>query len=63
MIRQAFNDPGIKRAFATTMAVNTRSRRVLQKLGMTHTSTWIEQWDDPIPGSRKRTTGGRSGPV
>lgn len=50
MIAQAFTDLGVKRVFASTMAVNTRSRRVLEKLGMTHTSTWVKEREDRIPG-------------
>ena len=38
MIAQAFHDPGISRVAASTMTLNTSSRRVLEKLGMTVTS-------------------------
>jgi RimJ/RimL family protein N-acetyltransferase len=50
MLRQAFGNPAIERVFATTMAVNTGSRRVLEKLRMTHTATWVHEWEDPIRG-------------
>jgi hypothetical protein len=50
MLRQAFGNPAIERVFATTMAVNTGSRRVLEKLRMTHTATWVHKWEDPIRG-------------
>lgn len=50
MIAQAFTDLGVERVFASTMAANTRSRRVLEKLGMTHTSTWAKEREDRIPG-------------
>lgn len=50
MISQAFGAPDIDRVFATTMAVNSGSRRVLDKLGMAHTSTWVKEWEEPIPG-------------
>jgi len=36
---------------ARTMAVNTRSRRVLEKAGLSHVATVVEQWADPLPGS------------
>jgi len=49
MIGQAFADAGIDRVFASTMAVNAGSRRVLEKLSMTHTSTWMYESEDPIP--------------
>jgi RimJ/RimL family protein N-acetyltransferase len=42
---------GAKRVFATTMAVNTASRRVLEKAGLRHVRTWFGEWDDPLPGS------------
>jgi RimJ/RimL family protein N-acetyltransferase len=51
MIAQAFAASGIESVFASTMAVNRGSRRVLEKIGMIHTSTWTENWDEPIPGS------------
>lgn len=57
MIGQAFDDPGVERVFASTMAVNTGSRRVLEKLGMAHTSTWVEEWEDPIPGWERGEVG------
>lgn len=36
---------------ATTMAVNTGSRRVLEKLGFVHVGTEYLEWADPLPGS------------
>jgi RimJ/RimL family protein N-acetyltransferase len=51
MVGQAFLDPGIERVFASTMAVNSASRRVLEKVGLTLTSTWMYETDDPLPGS------------
>lgn len=50
MIGQAFSVQGIERVFASTMAVNTGSRRVLTKLGLAHTSTWVRGCEDPVPG-------------
>ncbi len=57
MIEQAFAAPGIQSVFASTMAVNRGSRRVLEKIGMVHTSTWSEEWDEPIPGSEHGEVG------
>ena len=51
MIAQAFTAASVLSVYASTMAVNEGSRRVLEKVGMVHTSTWTEQWDEPIPGS------------
>lgn len=53
MVNQAFTHPAIERVVASTMAINTGSRRVLEKLGMTHTSTSVKKWQKPIPGSEE----------
>ena len=50
MTSQAFAHPVVERVFASTMAVNAGSRRVLEKLGMSHTSTWVKEREEPIPG-------------
>jgi RimJ/RimL family protein N-acetyltransferase len=36
---------------ATTMTVNARSRRVLDKAGLRHTRTLHLDWSDPLPGN------------
>ena len=46
----AFGTLGLDRLWAETMAVNARSRRVMERLGMTHLRTYVGEWDDPIPG-------------
>jgi RimJ/RimL family protein N-acetyltransferase len=51
MVAHAFTLPGIERVVAGTMAVNTGSRRVMEKLGMVHVRTWHEKFDDPLPGT------------
>jgi RimJ/RimL family protein N-acetyltransferase len=56
-IDHAFRVPGIERVVASTMAVNTASRRVMEKVGMSHVSTWHEEWDDPLPGSDQGEVG------
>jgi RimJ/RimL family protein N-acetyltransferase len=51
MIRQAFSCRDIDRVFASTMAANTGSRRVLEKLGMTQNASWPASEDkQQIPG-------------
>jgi RimJ/RimL family protein N-acetyltransferase len=39
------------RVFASAMAVNLASRRVMEKIGMTYWRTAYDEWPDPIPGS------------
>jgi RimJ/RimL family protein N-acetyltransferase len=57
MVDRAFADPQVEKVVASTMAVNTASRAVLEKVGFRHTDTWHEQWDDPIPGSEEGEVG------
>jgi len=51
LVRKAFADLGTQRVFAQTMAVNTRSRRVMEKAGLRYLRTFHLEWDDPIPGT------------
>ena len=51
LIRLGFDELGYARIQASTMAVNLASRRVLEKLGMTHIRTEYIDWPDPIPGA------------
>jgi shikimate kinase/RimJ/RimL family protein N-acetyltransferase len=51
VIHKAFTEHGITRVFAQTMAVNQPSRRVMERLGMTHTRTLHLEWIDPLPGT------------
>ncbi len=50
LLRHAFETVGLQRVWARTMAVNTASRRVLEKVGLRAVSTYVGSWDDPIPG-------------
>ena len=50
MVDHAFTVDGIERVVASTMAVNTASRKVLHKVGLRHVDTWTGQWDEPLPG-------------
>lgn len=53
VISDAFERLGIVRITALTMAVNTPSRRVMEKLGMRHTGTRVVAWSDPLPGAEE----------
>lgn len=46
----AFADPAVRRVFAQTMAVNTGSRRVMEKAGLRLVRTFTDE-GRPIPGS------------
>ncbi|GAB3456968.1 GNAT family N-acetyltransferase [Actinophytocola sediminis] len=50
LLRYGFEVAGLRRIFADTMAVNTRSRRVMDKLGLRYESTYFAPYA-PIPGS------------
>lgn len=51
LIQWAFTDLGVRQIVATTMAVNTASRRVLEKAGLTYACTVHLDWPDPLPGN------------
>jgi RimJ/RimL family protein N-acetyltransferase len=51
LIRQGFTDLGADRVFALTMTVNTASRRVLEKAGLTLVRTFAHEGPDVIEGS------------
>ncbi|MFD8597268.1 GNAT family N-acetyltransferase [Kitasatospora sp. NPDC059646] len=51
LVRSAFVELRADRVVATTMAVNSGSRRVLERAGLRHVRTFFEDWPDPIPGS------------
>ena len=51
LIDKAFGEWGATTVIAETMAVNTRSRNVLEKCGLIHVDTRHDEWDDPIPGT------------
>lgn len=50
MVDLAFADPAVQRVVATTMAVNTRSRRVMEHAGLRHVRTWYADWQEPVDG-------------
>ena len=51
LVRLAFTDLGIREIVATTMAVNTGSRRVLEKAGLRYARTVHLDWADPLDGN------------
>ncbi len=50
LIRKGFIELGVRRVWAQTMAVNTPSRRVMEKAGLMYVRTFHKEWDDPRPG-------------
>jgi RimJ/RimL family protein N-acetyltransferase len=51
LVRRAFDELGTTRVVATTMAVNTASRRVLERAGLRYVRTFHLDWADPLPGA------------
>lgn len=50
LIDHAFTSLGAERIYAETMAVNVRSRRVMEKAGLRFVRVFHLTWDDPIVG-------------
>ncbi|MEU7892510.1 GNAT family N-acetyltransferase [Nonomuraea sp. NPDC049152] len=53
LIERGFTGQGVERVTAFTMTVNTGSRRVMEKSGLTFVRTFFQDWPDPIEGSDK----------
>ncbi len=51
LIRKGFTEMGLRRVWAQTMAVNTASRRVMEKAGLRYVRTVHQDFDDPLPGT------------
>lgn len=51
LIRHGFEDLGLHRIFAQTMAVNAASRATMSAVGMRFARSFTEQYDEPLPGS------------
>lgn len=51
LVRRGFARLGVERVFATTMAVNRGSRRVMEKAGLRYVRTVHAAWPDPIQGA------------
>src|SRR5436190_1880375 len=50
LVHKAFAELGARRVFATTMAVNVGSRRVMEKAGLRFVRAFFQEWPDKIPG-------------
>ncbi|MFC9619478.1 GNAT family N-acetyltransferase [Streptomyces sp. NPDC056930] len=51
LIGKGFTDLGVDRVTANTMAVNTRSRRVMEKAGLSFLRNFTGDWPEAIAGS------------
>lgn len=51
LIREGFTRLGVQRVTANAMAVNRRSRRVMEKAGLTFLRHFTGDWEEPIDGS------------
>lgn len=51
LIHWGFRETAFERIVACTMAVNTGSRRVMEKVGMRHVRTEFPTFAEPIPGA------------
>ncbi|QFU92230.1 GNAT family N-acetyltransferase [Amycolatopsis sp. YIM 10] len=51
LVEKAFTELGAKRVYASTMVVNTGSRRVMEKAGLRQVRTYFEDWPESIEGS------------
>jgi RimJ/RimL family protein N-acetyltransferase len=51
LVSRAITELGVEEIVATTMAVNTGSRRVLEKAGLAYTRTVYLDFPDPLPGN------------
>lgn len=51
LVDKGFTDLGVQRVTANTMAVNTGSRRVMEKAGLTFLRAYTEDWPEAIEGS------------
>ncbi|HEU4948397.1 MAG TPA: GNAT family N-acetyltransferase [Kribbella sp.] len=51
LVAKAFTDLDLRKVIATTMAVNTRSRRVMQGSGLRFVRLFHLQFEDPLPGT------------
>jgi RimJ/RimL family protein N-acetyltransferase len=51
LIDKGFTEFGVRRVVASTMAVNTGSRRVMEKAGLRFARTFHLDFDDPVEGT------------
>lgn len=50
LLRHGFEDLGLTRVFAQTMAVNVPSRATMASIGMAFARHFVEEYDVPLPG-------------
>jgi RimJ/RimL family protein N-acetyltransferase len=50
LISKGFTELGVQRVVAETMAVNTASRRVMEKAGLKYVRTFHQEWPERIEG-------------
>jgi RimJ/RimL family protein N-acetyltransferase len=53
LIRHGFEDLGLDRIFAETMAVNAASRATMASVGLRYARTFHLEWDEPLPGTEQ----------
>ncbi|GDY31061.1 GNAT family N-acetyltransferase [Gandjariella thermophila] len=53
LVRRAFDELGLDRVVATTMTVNTASRRVLENAGLTLVRTFFAEWPEYLAGAEQ----------
>lgn len=53
LIRKGFTELGVQCVVAETMAVNTASRRVMEKAGLQPVRTFHRSWPEPIEGAEQ----------
>ena len=51
LVDLAFREHGARRVYAETMAVNTASRRVMEKAGLKYARTFLMEFADNVPGT------------
>jgi len=51
LLRHGFDQLGLVRVVARTMAVNTASRATMERLGLSFVRGFHEEFDDPVPGT------------
>ena len=51
VLRKAFTELGTQRVWAETMFVNTRSRQVMERIGLRFVRVFHVEFDDPIEGT------------
>jgi RimJ/RimL family protein N-acetyltransferase len=53
LVRRAFTELGVDEIVATTMAVNTRSRAVMERAGLRYARTVHLTWPEPLEGNER----------